>query len=280
MEIGASALPPSRPEQPRIVDFLPRTEKPMTLPDPLELIQRRDVATAAVRSASRERSSLLPHTRIGAARTLGRTAPENVAAAIRDVLTASYSEDVLDSDDAVAGRDRYWLIGGYEGDPRTAFPAFGPAVAWIDGGGAVACAVQIPTFDETFSAARGQGAALNGRRIAAAAPRRFNDALILSTQFDIAIPSISQVVTRLVGWRMPSPQGGLLPLFCYLATGRIDGFLARAGSRIDVAVGTLLVEEAGGSIRAQVNGDRSSRETLIAAAATPELLEEMLVRSR
>jgi hypothetical protein len=40
------------------------------------------------------------------------------------------------------------------------------------------------------------------------------------------------------------------------------------------------VEEAGGSVRAQVNGDRSSRETLIAAAATPELLEEMLVRSR
>jgi myo-inositol-1(or 4)-monophosphatase len=248
----------------------------MTRLTPENLAHRRDVATAAVRSAIQGPSPLLPP---------GRTRPQagpihahgdDLAAAARTIIETAYpGETILSNSNDAPGSASYWLAGAFESRPGNGFPAFGPAVGGILDGNVVVCAVQVPTFDETFSAATGLGATLNGRALRVAERHSFDRALILSTHFDVTTPGIGEVVTRLGGWRMPAPHAGPLALLCYLATGRLDGFVTRSlpGSA-ELAAGALLVQEAGGLATTRESKDGP----LIAAAAHSELLEMMLAR--
>jgi myo-inositol-1(or 4)-monophosphatase len=197
--------------------------------------------------------------------------------AARGVIEASYPGEALLADsDETRGLERYWLLGADQPRAYSAFPEFGPALVYVAEGEAMACAVQVPSLDETFSAVRDGGATLEGLPIRVAPSRHLDEAILLSIHLDIPIPAIGHVVRRLAGWRMPSPQAGLLPLFCYLASGRIDGFLAFGGSRAELLAGRLLVEEAGGFVESAE--ELEPRNGLFAAAATRQLLTQMLAR--
>jgi myo-inositol-1(or 4)-monophosphatase len=248
----------------------------MTRLTPDNLAQRREVAIAAVRSAIHGPSPLLPPSRTRPGPRPLQARGDDLAAAVRTVIETTYpGETILSNSNDAPGSDDYWLAGAFERGEGNGFPGFGPTVAGIVDGNAVVCAVQVPTFNETFSAATGLGATLNGRPLRVAERRGFDHALILSTHFEITTPGIGEVVARLSGWRMPAPHAGPLALLCYLATGRIDGVVTRSlpGSA-ELAAGALLVQEAGGLVttRDGKNGP------VVAAAAQTELLEMMLAR--
>lgn len=113
-------------------------------------------------------------------------------------------------------------------------------------------AIYDPMADELFTAERGQGARLNGRRLAVTSVDTLIDSLLV-TGFpytatgeraeQLAIFSVFLQESRAVR-RLGSAALDL----CCVAAGRFDGFWEQNLQAWDVAAGALLVEEAGGRV--------------------------------
>src|SRR5206468_12494918 len=108
-----------------------------------------------------------------------------------------------------------------------------------------------PSRPELFSAAKGQGAWLNGKRMQVSTAARLDEAL-LSTGFP---PDMRGQERGLAWWRHLSlrtrslRRAGTTALnLAYVAAGRFDGFWAFDNHVWDVAGRTVLVREAGGTI--------------------------------
>jgi myo-inositol-1(or 4)-monophosphatase len=97
---------------------------------------------------------------------------------------------------------------------------------------------------EEWTAERGQGAFLNGRRLGAVRPK--DELEILSFEATTA-PAIAERVSGLVGVAGRLRVMGSLALsLCHLAAGRVDGVCSLKTARsVDIAAAQLLVREAG-----------------------------------
>ncbi len=113
-----------------------------------------------------------------------------------------------------------------------------------------------PSRDELFTAARGQGAWLNGRRLRTTQASRLGQAL-LSTGFP---PDLRGQEHTLAAWRDFSLRtrslrrtGSTALNLAYVAAGRHDGFWTYQAHPWDAAAGAVLVREAGGIVT-NING--------------------------
>ena len=81
---------------------------------------------------------------------------------------------------AVAGGARQWLLDPVDGTLNYArgLPAWCSAVVLLDAAGPLACAAYDPVAGELFSAARGEGATLDGAPLRAPAPPPLADAVV------------------------------------------------------------------------------------------------------
>lgn len=109
--------------------------------------------------------------------------------------------------------------------------------------------VYNPISDETFTAARGQGAQLNGRRIRANAQRDPARA-ILGTGFPFKDPALMtqqmHYVSALLQQFSDLRRLGAAALdICFVACGRLDAFYEMALNPWDMAAGILIAQEAG-----------------------------------
>jgi len=111
--------------------------------------------------------------------------------------------------------------------------------------------VHDPNRNETFTASRGNGAFLNGRRIAVSERTELATALI-GTGFAYEVERrvaqarvASEVVTKVRDIRR---AGSAALDLCSVACGRLDGFYEAYTERWDRAAGALLVAEAGGAV--------------------------------
>jgi len=142
----------------------------------------------------------------------------------------------------------------------------------------LACAVLDPERDELFSAARGQGAWLDGRRI------RVRDAVPLSQALvscqwgfgKLALPGARAVVGRIVDeiGAVRIPGSGTLEL-CWVAAGRLHGWMQPDAKDWDWLPGALLVREAGGQA-VDVTEGVAVRWSLAGAAGTVDALRGLL----
>lgn len=160
---------------------------------------------------------------------------------------------------ASPGAGLRWLIDPLDGTTNYAHhvPHFCVSVA-VDGpGGVLAGAVYDPMLDELFSAARGQGATLNGRPLKASATTELERAL-LCTGFpydvrerpDGPVGLLNHFIRRAQGIRR---TGSAALDLAYVAAGRFDGFFEFNLKPWDIGAGSLLVTEAGG-VMVQLNG--------------------------
>ena len=114
----------------------------------------------------------------------------------------------------------------------------------------VAGAVYDPLRDELFTAERGAGAHLNGRRLrvssrdrAAAAPARHR----LSLRPARRPHESCALFNRFIGEARAIRRDGAAALdLCYVAAGRVDGFWEEKLQPWDMMAGILFIEEAGG----------------------------------
>jgi myo-inositol-1(or 4)-monophosphatase len=121
----------------------------------------------------------------------------------------------------------------------------------IDGRRAVA-AVYDPSRRELFTAERGEGAYMNGRRLSVSSGTALIDALLV-TGFPYDVQKQSQDLVGMFGAflgraRAVRRLGSAALDLCYVAAGRFEGFWEQQLQPWDVAAGALIVEEAGGRV--------------------------------
>jgi myo-inositol-1(or 4)-monophosphatase len=147
-----------------------------------------------------------------------------------------------------------WIIDPLDGTTNFAhgFPWFAVAIALeIDGDLAVAV-IYHPVMDELFTALRGQGAWLNGRRLAVSGRQPLSSCL-LATGFPYDRTADNEnnfrhFIDFQLAARAVRRAGAASLDLAYVAAGRLDGYWECKLKPWDVAAGTLLVREAGGIV--------------------------------
>jgi myo-inositol-1(or 4)-monophosphatase len=154
---------------------------------------------------------------------------------------------------AVAGPGRLrFVVDPLDGTVNYAHgvPLFSVTLAALDEGALAAGVVFDPLRNELFSAIRGQGAFLDGRRLSVSRAATLNEALV-ATGFPYDLRARSERVLGLFGDVAKRARGvrrfGSAAIdLAWVAAGRFDGYYEAGLKPWDCAAGLLLVEEAGG----------------------------------
>jgi len=175
------------------------------------------------------------------------------------------------------GEDQYtWIIDPLDGTTNFlhGFPQFAVSIALQHRGKLLQAVVYDPMRQELFTASRGDGAQLDGRRIRVSKQIELEGALI-GTGFpyranlnylDAYMPMLRLMMEKTAGIRRP---GSAALDLAYLAAGRIDGFFEFGLGPWDTAAGTLLITEAGGMV-GTLSGHEYKQEGHI-VAGTPKV---------
>ena len=156
---------------------------------------------------------------------------------------------------AHAGDDYTWVIDPLDGTTNFlhGFPQFAVSVACRHRGRPEVAVVFDPTRGELFTAERGAGTQLDGRRLRVSQRAGLEGALI-GTGFPYRenkkwlkpyLAMLERVMDATAGVRRP---GAASLDLAYVAAGRLDGFWEVGLSPWDTAAGNLLITEAGGRV--------------------------------
>lgn len=211
-----------------------------------------------------------------------RAAEQVVIAAIRK----SYPTHgfLAEESGAAAGDDYTWVIDPLDGTTNFlhGFPQFAVSVACRHRGRAEVGVVFDPLRSELFTAERGGGTQLDGRRLRVSQRAGLEGALV-GTGFPYRenrrllkpyLAMLEGVMNATAGVRRP---GAASLDLAYVAAGRLDAFFEFGLSPWDTAAGNLLITEAGGRVGTMSGGDYADGGDLLAGspkvyAALAELL--------
>jgi len=177
--------------------------------------------------------------------------------AIIEVIHEYYPEhSILAEETGERGSHEYqWIIDPLDGTTNYlhGFPVFSVSIGVTHNGQLEHGVVYDPLRQEVFTATRGQGAQLDGRRIRVSKRTQMKQCLI-ATGFpyrdnqhcvDEYLGMLKAVMLESAGVRRP---GSAALDLCYVAAGRVDGFFELGLQLWDVAAGALMIREAGGRI--------------------------------
>ena len=183
-------------------------------------------------------------------------ADREAEAAIAALLRAERPDDGLvgeEGSDETGASGRRWVVDPLDGTTNYLyrFPAWAVSVALEDEQGGLVGVVHDPLAGETFRAARGGGADLNGDAIRVRDQDRLDTALI-ATGFGYD-PDIRAGQAELLRSIVPKVRdirraGAAALDLCFVAAGRLDGYYERGINHWDYAAGALIVREAGGHV--------------------------------
>jgi len=154
------------------------------------------------------------------------------------------------------GKEWVWIIDPLDGTTNFihGFPQFAVSIAVQYKGVTEHAVVYDPINDECFSASRGHGTTLNGRRLRVTERRGLEGSLIGTgfpfrpdqhSYLDSYLSAFKAVAMNTAGIR----RAGAASLdLAYVAAGRLDGFFELGLSPWDMAAGDLLIREAGGFV--------------------------------
>jgi myo-inositol-1(or 4)-monophosphatase len=147
-----------------------------------------------------------------------------------------------------------WVFDPIDGTTNFAhgLPIFCASLALEIDGVAEVAAVYDPNRRELFTAERGGGAYLNGRRLGVSSAARLVDALLVTGfPYDVhqRVDEIVGLFGAFVGQARAVRRLGSAAIdLCYVAAGRMDGFWETDLKAWDTAGGALIVAEAGGCV--------------------------------
>jgi len=181
-----------------------------------------------------------------------------------------------------SGGDEFlWIIDPLDGTTNFlhGFPTFAVSLACQYRGRLEHGVVYDPMRQELFTASRGDGAQLDGRRIRVSSQPGLEGALI-GTGFpyranarwiDEYLGMLRAVMQQTAGIRRP---GAASLDLAYVAAGRTDGFWEIGLNAWDTAAGTLLITEAGGRIGTLTGGEYQQGGNVV--AGTPKVYEALV----
>ncbi len=177
--------------------------------------------------------------------------------------------------------DYLWIVDPLDGTTNFmhGIPQYAVSIALVCRGEVVCAVVYDVAKNELFTAARGEGAFLDGRRIRVSAAKDFRRALIgtgfpfrRTDNFEAYFEKCRKVAERTAGIRRP---GSAAIDLAWVACGRYDGFWESGLSAWDIAAGSLLVLEAGGLIT-DLEGGEAYLDTGCLCAGTPKIFAKLL----
>lgn len=194
---------------------------------------------------------------------------------------AILAEESGASPPAAEGQSEWrWIIDPLDGTTNYAhgYPTFCVSIGLEHAGRMELGVVYDPMRDEMFSAERGQGASLNGRRIQVSTASNLASAL-LCTGFPYDVRERSEFARHFANFIMNAQgvrrDGAAALDLAYVACGRFDGFWEEGLKPWDVAAGSLMVEEAGGRV-SKYGGEPLSIYTPPILASNGLLHEQMM----
>src|SRR6056297_2209559 len=206
-------------------------------------------------------------------------ADRQAEAVIVDTILNHYPDHAILAEEGGARgeSDHLWIIDPLDGTTNFlhGFPVFCVSVGLQIRGRLEHGVIYDPLRQEMFTASRGEGAQLDGRRIRVTNRRDLADALI-GTGFpyrrgtaglDPYMALLKDVIRTSAGVRRP---GAAALDLAYVAAGRLDGFWETGLKPWDLAAGALLIREAGGIISG-LDGSEGFMETGHVLAGSPKI---------
>ena len=177
---------------------------------------------------------------------------------------------------ASGNNDVVWIIDPLDGTTNFlhGFPTFAVSIGVQIRGRMEHAVVFDPMRQELFTASRGDGAQLDGRRIRVSKQATLEGSLVAtgfpfrqdSPWLDEYLAMLRTVMMKVAGLRRP---GAAALDLAYVAAGRVDGFWEMGLKPWDTAAGSLLITEAGGRIGTLTGGDYKLTGNVI--AGTPKI---------
>jgi myo-inositol-1(or 4)-monophosphatase len=189
---------------------------------------------------------------------------------------------ILAEESGRSGSDEYvWIIDPLDGTTNFlhGFPVFAVSIAVEHRGRLQHAVVYDPMRQEFFTASRGDGAQLEGKKIRVSSQRTLEGALIGTglpfrmgmDHVDAYLAMLKVIMSTAAGVRRP---GAAALDLAYVAAGRLDGFWEFGLSPWDTAAGTLLIQEAGGRVGTPSGSEYALGPNII--AGNPKVYEELL----
>ncbi|MHC4821811.1 MAG: inositol monophosphatase family protein [Planctomycetota bacterium] len=176
---------------------------------------------------------------------------------ILSALSKEFPDDAVIAEETspeTVREGRVWVIDPLDGTVHYAhgIPLFSVSIGFMVDGVPVAGAIHAPMLRETWSAALGEGATLNGEPVSVSPATDLSRA-VLGTGFayrrnEVAENNIDNVRRMILEARGLRRLGSAAVDLAFVATGRYDGFWELWLSPWDVCAGIVLVQEAGGVV--------------------------------
>ncbi len=199
-----------------------------------------------------------------------------------DVIRKHYpNHAILAEESGMQGQgDTVWVVDPLDGTTNFlhGVPQYAVSIAVKFKGRLEHGVVYNPISQELFSASRGDGAQLNGRRIRVSDNRRMNHALIGTgfpvqsmANLDVYLEILRAVVQETAGARR---AGSAALDLAFVASGRFDGFWEFGLKEWDIAAGILLIREAGGMV-CELKGGKDLLRSGNVLAGNPKIFVEL-----
>ena len=190
-------------------------------------------------------------------------------------------EEMLhDDQDAIIHHDTegYWVLDPLDGTTNftSGFLVYGVSLALIIGGKAEIAVTFDPIRSECFSAKRGGGAYLNGRRLSCRGDIPLSEC-IANVDYKRLTEDLSAQLVRCPPYRSQRNLGSSVLEWCWLATRRFQLYLHGGQKLWDFAAGYLILSESGGqatSLSGQPLDCDKLRKRAIVAATNSQLLTQ------
>jgi myo-inositol-1(or 4)-monophosphatase len=173
--------------------------------------------------------------------------------------------------------DTVWIIDPLDGTTNFlhGFPVFAVSIGVQVNGRMEHGVVYDPMRQELFTASRGAGAQLDGRRIRVSGQKNLERALIgtgfpfrhANIEMEPYLAMLGKIIRNTSGVRRP---GAAALDLCYVAAGRLDGFWEAGLAAWDLAAGGLIIREAGGIVSG-LDGSENYLDTGHVLAGTPKI---------
>lgn len=176
-----------------------------------------------------------------------------------------------------------WLIDPIDGTTNFihGIPHFAVSIACLHKGRVEHAVIVDPMKREEFTATRGKGAQLNGRRIRVSERQGLEGALIgtgipfsgfILEHIEPYLACLQEITGQTAGIRRP---GSAALDLAYVAAGRFDGFWEIGLKPWDIAAGVLLIKEAGGFV-SDLKGGESYLESGNLTTGTPKVFKALV----
>ena len=180
-----------------------------------------------------------------------------------------------------------WIIDPLDGTTNyiRGIPHYAISIACLHGKRIEHAVILDPVRREEFTASRGKGAQLNGRRMRVSPLPSLEGALIgtgipFKGHRESTLPAYSETLASLAAQSAGIRRGGAAALdLAYVAAGRLDAFWELGLAPWDIAAGALLVRESGGLV-SDMDGSDDFMESGNIVAGNPKCFKAVLQATR